>query len=146
LRNSNLAPAGKTGLIISALFDYSLTKYIYDQGWDEAFRATVTELMINTLDRSIYPGLAESVIDSFTATPITIQEMTGSTDGAITGWSFTNHPMPAENRLIKIANSVNTPLPDVYQAGQWTYSPSGLPVSLITGKLAADKIGKRLKK
>ncbi len=146
LRDSNLAPPGKTGLIISALFDYHLTKYIHDEGWEEAFRSAVTEMMINTLDRSIYPGLAESVMDSFTATPMTIQKMTGSTDGAITGWAFTNHPMPAESRLIKIANAVNTPLPDVYQAGQWTYSPSGLPVSLITGKLAADKIGKQLKK
>jgi phytoene dehydrogenase-like protein len=146
LRDPTLAPPGKTGLIISTLFDYSLTKYIDDQGWDAAFRETVTERMINTLDRSIYPGLAESVMDSFTATPVTIQKMTGSTDGAITGWAFTNHPMPAESRLVKIANAVNTPLPDVYQAGQWTYSPSGLPVSLITGKLAADKVGKRLKK
>jgi len=74
-----------------------------------------------------------------------LQQRNGSTDGAITGWSFTNHPMPAENRLIKIANSVKTPLPDVFQAGQWTYSPSGLPVALITGKVAADAIHKKLK-
>ena len=31
-------------------------------------------------------------------------------------------------------------LPSVYQAGQWTYSPSGFTMSVITGKLAADKI------
>jgi phytoene dehydrogenase-like protein len=146
LRNSALAPPGKSGLIISVLFDYQLTKYVVDQGWEAAFRDTAGALMIKTLDQSIYPGLAQSVLDSFTSTPMTIQKLTGSTDGAITGWAFTNHPMPAENRLVKIANSVNTALPDVYQAGQWTYSPSGLPVSLITGKLAADKIEKRLKK
>lgn len=146
LRDRTLAPTGKTGLIISVLFDYHLTKYVYDQGWEQAFRDTAGALMIKTLDQSIYPGLAGSVIDSFTATPMTIQNLTGSTDGAITGWAFSNHPMPAENRVVKIANAVNTPLPDVYQAGQWTYSPSGLPVSLITGKLAADKIEKRLKK
>jgi phytoene dehydrogenase-like protein len=90
--------------------------------------------------------LAGSVRDSFTSTPVTVQKMTGSTDGAITGWAFSNYPMPAESRLVRIANAVNTPLPHVYQAGQWTYSPSGLPVSLITGKLAADKINQRLKK
>jgi phytoene dehydrogenase-like protein len=146
LRDPSLAPEGKTGLIISVLFDYQLSKYVYDMGWDSQFRDYVSALMIKTLDRSVYFGLAESVLDSFTSTPVTIQKLTGSTDGAITGWSFTNHPVPAESRLIKIANSVNTPLPDVYQAGQWTYSPSGLPVSLITGKLAADKIDKRLKK
>jgi phytoene dehydrogenase-like protein len=146
LRDSSLAPEGKTGLIISVLFDYQLTKAIYDQGWEAPFRSTVTDLMIKTLDQTIYPGLAHAVLDSFTSTPVTVQRITGSTDGAITGWAFTNHPMPAESRLVRIANAVNTPLPDVYQAGQWTYSPSGLPVSLITGKLAADKVNKRLKK
>jgi phytoene dehydrogenase-like protein len=86
------------------------------------------------------------VLDHFSATPLTVEKRTGSTDGAITGWAFTNDPMPAESRLIKIANAVNTPLPDIHQAGQWTYSPSGFPVALITGKLAADKIDKRLKR
>ena len=81
-------------------------------------------------------------MDSFTSTPLTLQKVAGTTDGAITGWSFTNHPMPAENRLIRIANAVNTPIPNVHQAGQWTYSPSGFPVALITGKLAADKMNK----
>ena len=145
LRDSSLAPEGKTGLIISVLFDYHLTKYLYDQGWYEEFRDLTAETMIRMLDGAIYPGLAGSVIDSFTSTPLTIQNMVGSTDGAITGWAFTNQPVPAESRLVKIANSVNTPLPDVFQAGQWTYSPSGLPISLITGKLAVDKIRKRIK-
>jgi len=36
-------------------------------------------------------------------------------------------------------------IPDVYQAGQWSYSPSGLPIAILTGKLAADKIAKPLK-
>ncbi len=146
LRDSSLAPEGKTGLIISVLFDYKLTKRIYDKGWEKTFRDTVGELMIKTLDRSIYSGLAGSVDDTFTSTPLTLQKLTGNTDGAITGWSFTNHPMPAENRLVMIGNSVKTPLPNVHQAGQWTYSPSGFPIALITGKLAADRIDKRLKK
>ncbi len=146
LRDPSLAPPGKTGLIISVLFDYHLTKYIYDQGWEELFRKLAENMMVRVLDQSIYPGLEASVTDRFSSTPMTMQKLTGSTDGAITGWAFSNQPMPAESRLIKIANSVNTPLPDVYQAGQWTYSPSGLPVSLITGKLAADKVHKRLRR
>ena len=145
LRDRSLAPEGKTGLIVSTLFDYRLTKHVYDNGWKDAFLSCVTDLMVKTLDRSIYPGLAGSIESSFTSTPMTIQKLTGSTDGAITGWSFTNHPVPAESRLVRIANSVVTPLPNIVQAGQWTYSPSGFPVSLITGKLAADRIHKRLK-
>jgi len=145
LRDSSLAPKGKTGLIISILFDYRLAKKIFEEGWDGELRELVTQTVIDTLDGSIYPGLAGSVMDSFISTPLTIQKVVGSTDGAITGWSFSNHPMPAENRLAHIANSVHTPLPNVSQAGQFTYSPSGFPVSLITGKLAADKIHRLLR-
>ena len=145
LRNSDLAPPGKTGLIISTLFDYGITRFIFDQGWGEDFQTHMTEQVISALNESIYPGLAKSVIESFSATPLTLQKRTGNTDGAITGWSFSNQPVPAESRLIRIANSVKTPLPAVFQAGQWTYSPSGFPVALITGKLAADGVHKRLK-
>jgi len=41
---------------------------------------------------------------------------------------------------------VLTPVPGVYQAGQWSYSPSGLPISILTGKLAADRIARDLVK
>ena len=133
LRDNAMAPAGKTGLIISLLFDFGLTKTIREQGWEEEFREGITQTIIGILNGTIYPGLAEAVLDSFTSTPLTLQRVAGTTDGAITGWSFTNHPMPAENRLVRIANAVNTPIPDVHQAGQWTYSPSGFPVALIQG-------------
>jgi phytoene dehydrogenase-like protein len=145
LRDEALAPPGKTGLILSVLFDYHLTRYIDEKGWTALFKELTADLMIATLEKSIYPGLAAAIEDRLVATPLTIQQRNGSTDGAITGWSFTNHPIPAENRLVKIANSAKTPLPDVFQAGQWTYSPSGLPVALIPGKVAADAIHKKLK-
>jgi hypothetical protein len=41
---------------------------------------------------------------------------------------------------------IDTCLPSVYQAGQWVYSLSVLTISILTGKLAADKVIKnRLK-
>jgi hypothetical protein len=52
--------------------------------------------------------------------------------------------MPAVRSLPGVASSVLTPIPDVYQAGQWTYSPAGLPISILTGKLAADRVLKAL--
>jgi hypothetical protein len=104
----------------------------------------VARVMVETLDRTLYPGLAGALMLSFSSTPLSIQKVAGTTDGAITGWSFRNQSIPAESRLTRIANTANTILPDIYQAGQWAYSPAGLPVSLITGKVAADKIQKRL--
>ncbi len=69
LRDASLAPEGKTGLIVSVLFDYHLTKTIWDQGWDEPFREIVGNLMIETLEKTVYHGLTDAVIDKFIATP-----------------------------------------------------------------------------
>jgi len=146
LRDPSLAPEGKTGLIVSVLFDYRLTKFIQDMGWYEKFKNFCEECILNTLNGSIYPGIRDAILQRFSSTPVTMARYAGTTDGAIVGWAFTNDPMPAENRLPRILNAVRTPIPGVMQAGQWTYSPSGLPIALITGKLAADQVIKDLKK
>ena len=144
LRDDRLAPAGKTGLIVSMLFDYSLARHIQAMGWYDEFKEWMTMSVIDVLEASIYPGLKAAVIDSFSSTPLTIEKITGNTDGAITGWAYTNDLIPAVNQLTRVASSVLTPIPDTYQAGQWTYSPSGLPISVLTGKLAADQVLKDL--
>lgn len=144
LRDTSLAPAGKTGLIISTLFDYSLTKHIQAIGRYDEFKKLVLDCVIEVLDASIYPRLRAAVIDSFISTPLTIERISGNSEGAITGWAFTNDLIPAVNQLPRVTSSVLTPIPDTYQAGQWTYSPSGLPISILTGKLAADKVLKDL--
>jgi phytoene dehydrogenase-like protein len=146
LRDGSLAPAGKTGLIISVLFDYQFAKQIQEQGWYEEFKQLCEELMINALDQSIFPGIRGEVIHQFSSTPLTMELLTGNHEGAITGWSFLNEVMPAESRLPRIMNAVRTPVPDVWQAGQWTYSPSGLPISILTGKIAADQVSRKLGK
>jgi len=146
LRDKSLAPNGKTGLIISALFDYHLTEEAQSQGWYDEFREYLMGQMIEVLNDSIYPGIKTKIIHRFSSTPISIETRTGNLHGAITGWAFTNDPMPAESRLPKIFSSTETPIPCVVQAGQWTYSPSGFPISILTGKLAADRVINNLKK
>ena len=140
LRDSRLAPVGKTGLIVSTLFDYSVAKNINDNGWYEEFKNMSENIIINILNDTIYPGIKDKITLRFSSTPLTHFKKHGNLDGAITGWAFTNAEIPAETRLLKIANSVRTPIPDIIQAGQWAYSPSGIPVSIITGKLAADEV------
>ncbi len=98
LRDSSLAPEGKTGLIISVLFDYSLTKHIRAMGWYDEFKKLMSDDIVDVLDASIYPGLKAAVIDSFTSTPLTIEQVSGNSDGAITGWAFTNDSMPAVSK------------------------------------------------
>ena len=146
LRDPTLAPPNQTGLIISVLFDYSLTKSIEQSGWYEDFKTYCENRMIETLNNSIYPGIKESILHQFSSTPLTLEKYSGNFEGAITGWGLANKPIPAESRIPKIMNAVKTPIPGVFQAGQWTYSPSGLPISLLTGKIAADQVIKALGK
>jgi phytoene dehydrogenase-like protein len=146
MRDDSLAPKGKTGLVISVLFDYQLTQQVAESGWYDEFKAFCDQRIIDTLDSSIYPGMKQAILQQFSSTPLTMAKYAGTSEGAITGWAFSNHPMPAENHIPKIMNSVLTPVPGVFQAGQWTYSPAGFPVSLLTGKIAADRVIKELKK
>jgi phytoene dehydrogenase-like protein len=146
MRDSTMAPSGKTGLIISVLFDYKLTKSIEEQGWYDAFKGYCEKIMLGVLNATVFPGIENSIQHVFSSTPLTLEKLTGNHEGAITGWAFTNRPVPAESRLPKVMNAIKTPIPGIYQAGQWTYSPSGLPISFLTGKIAADRVIKDLKK
>lgn len=142
LRDADLAPEGKTGLIVSLLYDYTLAKKIEDYGWSAEIKEFLEQITIDILNETIFPGITNKVFGCFSSSPITIEKLTGNTEGGITGWAFTNPIMPAVNSMLGIAKSVETPIPNVYQAGQWTYSPAGLPISILTGKLASDRVVK----
>jgi phytoene dehydrogenase-like protein len=146
LRDPNLAPEGRTGIIVSTLFDYDLVKHMERMGWYEEWKEAAKTYMVGVLTRGMFPFLEEKLEFGLTSSPLTIQKFSGNADGAITGWAFSKDGTPAEDRFKKINRSVLTPLPDIYQAGQWTFSPSGLPVSILTGKLAADLADKDLKR
>ncbi len=146
LKDKNLAPAGKTGLIISVLFDYNLCKILDEQGLYDEIKIYIENCMIDSLSKSIYPRIRSAIIDHFSYSPLLIAKKAGSSDGAITGWAFTNKGMPAVNKMQNVSKSVLTPLDNIFQAGQWAYSPSGLPIAILTGKLAADRVISQLKK
>jgi phytoene dehydrogenase-like protein len=146
LRDDSLAPKGKTGLVVSALMDYSIVKTIVDAGWYDDYKKYSEEAMVSILNETIFKGFKDYIEVQFSSSPLTIYNRTGNSHGAITGWAFDNKTMPAVTSMPGIAKSVDTPIPNVYQSGQWTYSPAGLPISILTGKLAFDKVHKDLKK
>lgn len=137
LRDPAMAPPGKTGLIVSTLFDYTLTRRIREAGGYDALREHASDAMTAAIER-LYPGLGEKVLSRFMATPVTLESYTGNTEGAIVGWAFDGH-MPAVHQMQRVARSVLTPIPGVFQAGQWAYSPGGVPMAFLTGKLAAER-------
>ncbi len=143
LLDGSLAPEGKTGLIVSLMFDGELCRQIHERGWYGEFKERTVQHMLDALEASVYPGLRSKILFTDTATPHTLRRMFGVRDGAIVGWSLES-PAPVPDRLTRIGASVRTPIPGVFTAGQWTYSPAGVPVAVLTGRIAARVISSRL--
>jgi phytoene dehydrogenase-like protein len=121
LKDHDLAPEGKTGLIISILADYDLFKMIADAGWYKEFIMELEERIIKVLADSVYTMLKKKVIARFSFSPLSYEKRVGSSEGAITGWSF-REPVPVINKIMAANRAVITPIPSIFQAGQWTYS------------------------
>jgi len=137
LKDPGLVPPGKTGVIISLLAEYDLFKKIQEAGWLDEFITELEDRILRVISASIYPVLNDKVMARFSFTPLSIENRVGSSEGGITGWAF-RESMPVINKIQLADRSVLTPIPSVYQAGQWVYSPAGVPMSILTGKLAAD--------
>ncbi len=142
LKDPILVPPGKTGVIISLLAEYDLFKQINEAGWLDEFIKELEDRVLKVISDSVYPLLKDKVIARFSFTPLSIESRVGSSEGGITGWEF-QESMPVINKIQIADRSVLTPIPSVYQAGQWVYSPAGVPMSILTGKIAADKVLKR---
>ena len=137
LKDASLAPKSKTGLIISVLIDGELFEMVEKAGWYDEFRAKTVACMLDTLEQSIYPGLKDKILFVKSATPLTLRKMFNTTNGAITGWSL-EQQAPVPNSLAGIMGTAKTAIPHVFKAGQWSYSPSGVPIAILTGRIAAD--------
>ncbi|MGB9615633.1 MAG: NAD(P)/FAD-dependent oxidoreductase, partial [Fervidobacterium sp.] len=136
LREKDAAPDGKTGMIVSMLFDYEFTKKVYDNGWYDEFKETFSNYIIDTLSKGLFKGIKENIIFKFSATPMTIYNTVKSSEGAIVGWSFENE-IPVNVSMLNMKNAVKTSIPNVFKAGQWSFSPAGGPTAIMTGRMAA---------
>jgi phytoene dehydrogenase-like protein len=145
LKDPGMSPPGKTGIIISLLAEYDLFRKIQEAGWLDEFNSELENRVLKVISDSVYPMLRNKIVTRFSFSPLSIENRVGSSEGAITGWAFTKS-MPVVNKIQFSDRSVITPIPSVYQAGQWAYSPAGVPMSILTGRLAADRIIKKMKK
>lgn len=143
LKDPTLAPPGSSGLIVSLLFDGEVFAQAEACGRLEELTSLIKEGMINSLDTSIYHGLRSKLRFALTARPLSLRKRFGATGGAITGWSLEGRvPVPAS--LAQITAAVETGIPHICRAGQWSYSPSGAPVAILTGRIAAARMLRRL--
>jgi len=94
---------------------------------------------VASLERLI-PGLTDRIEFSFAATPRTVATRTANSEGAIMGWSYRRGRCLARGSLLKMRDTVLTPVPGLLTAGHWSFSPGGLPIAALTGRLAAEHI------
>jgi phytoene dehydrogenase-like protein len=145
LKDPDLVPNGKTGLIISFLAEYDLFSKVKKAGWHDEFIRELENRVLDVISDSVYPMLKDKIIAHFSFSPLSIENRIGSSEGGIVGWAFQKN-MPVVNKIQISDRSVLTPVPSIYQAGQWAYSPAGVPMSILTGKLAAERVLKKTKK
>jgi phytoene dehydrogenase-like protein len=139
LKDPSLCPKGKTGLVISFLTEYDLFSKVSQSGWYDEFMQHMERCVVAAMADSVYPMLKDKILSSFAFTPLSIQNRVASSEGAIVGWSF-QEPIPVVHKMQQAAKAVLTPIPSIFIAGQWTFSPAGVPMSILTGKLAADEV------
>jgi phytoene dehydrogenase-like protein len=146
LRDQTLSPQGQTGLIVSILFDYHLVDHFDKLAIYEEFKQHVTQLMIHHLSDGYIANLDQHILKTIVFTPLSIERKSLNTHGSLTGWSFANKPFPAIHKFIQLTKSVLTAVDSIKQAGQWAFNPAGVPVSILTAKLAVDAVIKDLRK
>ncbi len=136
--HESLAPPNKCSLVISTLFEYGIAKTALEQGYYQDLKRLCTDEIIEVISHTLIKNLKDKILFSKCSTPLTIEKYTRNSSGAITGWAFTDG-IPAQKDLTKVNQSVLTPFKDIFQAGQWCITPSGVPTSIITGKIALQK-------
>ncbi|MDI6453758.1 phytoene desaturase family protein [Peloplasma aerotolerans] len=143
LRDASLAPENQTGVIISTLFDYDLTKHYADNGELIRLKTLMTNEILKVMNEYLKLDLTSYIKVIDIATPLTIESFNSSYKGSITGWALSNQKMPVYTELKDIRKSVLTKIKDIYQCGQWAFAPAGVPTAILTGKLVADQVLKK---
>ncbi|WP_269770971.1 phytoene desaturase family protein [Thermosipho africanus] len=141
LRDKTASPESKTGINVSFLFDYEITKKISEEGWYEEFKEKVEDIVLEILEK-LYGDLRNNLIFKFSATPLTFEKYALTSEGSIVGWSFENE-IPVENKIINLSRSVKTPFKNIFTVGKWVISPAGGPTAIMTGRIVAKIISKR---
>jgi all-trans-retinol 13,14-reductase len=130
------APAGKNVIVLTSGLDIDC----FNQwDWDTShasYKARKEAVAQQYLERAeaILPGLRDHIEEMEIITPQTIKGFTFNPKGTIFGWDNTI-PQSLQNRLAQ-----QTPVPNLYLAGAWTFPGGGQSAVLISGALAGSAI------
>jgi phytoene dehydrogenase-like protein len=150
LNNPALAPPGKSGIIISAL-----AKSGFSHDWETqegkptpayyALKEKVADQLIN-IAQKVIPGLEEHILLREIATPHTYRRYTLNSGGSICGWTYDRNTTFHRKGTTGMGKSMFTPVRNLLQAGHWTVYPGGAPVCILSGRMAAAYVHRRISK
>jgi prolycopene isomerase len=133
LVNPSHAPQGYSTVCLSYKAPYRLAG-----GWDSGAKETFGEQLIAQAE-GLIPDLRRKIVLDVSASPLTIERMTGNRWGAAYGWA----QIPRQAGIYRL-NRVS-PIDGLYLAGHWTAPGGGVAAAMASGQITADVIENRLK-
>jgi len=131
-----VAPAGKNVIVITSQLGYECNnqwRWTSSHADYKALKEQIARLYIQRAE-TLLPGLSQHVEVMEVATPLTIKGYTLNPSGTIFGWDNTLD-QAAQNRMAQ-----QTPVPNLYLAGAWTFPGGGQSAVIVSGTLAANAI------
>jgi phytoene dehydrogenase-like protein len=139
LHNAELAPAGKSSLMIQAT---APCRWMNNWGGGDrekylALKEQVKRTLIAKAG-AVIPDLDKYIEFEEAATPLTYERYTGNTDGASSAWSWN-----PKKRFYKSALStkVDTPVKNLFIGSCWSNEIGGVPGAIAAAYACAKKIG-----
>ncbi len=133
------APAGKNSIQLITQLPYDWEN---DWRWNQSYEDYVdlkTEIAWRLIERAekYLPGLSDHIEVMEVGTPRTVEAYTLNPRGSIFGWEHT-----IEQSLdFRLPNE--TPIPNLYLAGAWTFPGAGQSAVILSGSMVADMIIKQ---
>jgi phytoene desaturase len=106
-------------------------------GWDTEAKKALGERLIAQAE-GMLPDLRRKIVLDVSASPLTIERMTGNRGGAAYGWA----QIPRQAGIYRL-NRVS-PIDGLYLTGHWTAPGGGVAAAMASGQITADVIENRL--
>jgi len=142
LADDSLAPSGKSVITLTTFAPYNWQNRWQTQLGERVreykrLKEKVARQLIDTARGVINELYDEQILVKETASPLTYERYTLNNKGASAGWIWN----PEYSLSKQYANSLKTPIRNLFTVGHWSMSPGGVPSAMLTGKMVANTIG-----
>jgi len=138
LMNAELAPEGKSSLMIHAMVPYKWMNN-WGAGDRETYRKLKDKAKNAVIEKAtaVIPDLKEHIEFDDAATPLTYERYTANTDGATSAWSWNPNKKFYEKGMTA---NIKTPIKNLYIGSCWATQIGGVPGAISAAQACAKAI------